>query len=63
MIFKISCSEILGFFKIATLAAATSTKLCEGISVAIPTAIPEAPFNKTKGSRAGSKAGSVKDPS
>ena len=45
------------------LAAATSFKLCDGISVAIPTAIPEAPFKRTKGSLAGNKDGSSIEPS
>jgi hypothetical protein len=44
-------------------AAATSRRLCAGISVAMPTAIPEAPLSSRKGRRAGRKAGSSKEPS
>ena len=58
-----SSCEIFGLRIIATAALATSVKLCEGISVAIPTAIPDAPFNKTKGKRPGNKRGSWVDPS
>ena len=49
---------ILGDFIKATTAAATSRKLCEGISVAMPTAMPDAPLSNTKGKRAGSNFGS-----
>ena len=44
-------------------AAATSRTLCGGTSVAMPTAIPAAPFSSTCGSRAGSNAGSSRVPS
>src|SRR3569623_1809302 len=43
-------------------AAATSRALCGGMSVAIPTAMPVAPFNKRFGSRAGNTAGSSSVP-
>ena len=49
---------IFGDFINATAAEATSRKLCDGISVAIPTAIPEAPLSNTNGKRAGNNFGS-----
>ena len=54
---KDSCDS-LGFLMSATAASATSVRLCEGISVARPTAMPDAPFSKTKGSLAGNSLGS-----
>ena len=47
----------------AMQALATSVRLCGGISVARPTAMPEAPLSSTMGRRAGSKRGSSKAPS
>ena len=44
-------------------AAATSRRLCGGISVAMPTAIPEVPFSSRLGRRAGRNAGSSSVPS
>ena len=44
-------------------AAATSRRLCGGMSVAMPTAMPVAPFSNTCGSRAGSHDGSCSVPS
>ena len=44
---------MLGFFNKAMAALVTSFKLCDGISVAMPTAMPEAPLSKTMGKRAG----------
>ena len=41
----------------------TSFILCDGISVAIPTAIPEVPFNKIEGILAGKIIGSKSEPS
>ena len=41
----------------------TSFRLWLGISVAIPTAMPEAPFSSTTGSRAGRIFGSERLPS
>ena len=41
----------------------TSVKLCGGIFVAIPTAIPEAPFTKRLGKREGKTSGSLSVPS
>ena len=58
-----SAVESFGVFIKAIAAAATSRKLCDGISVAIPTAIPEAPFSKTNGKRAGNNLGSWNEPS
>ena len=37
--------------------------MCDGISVAIPTAIPEAPFNNIEGNLAGNITGSKSEPS
>ncbi len=47
----------------ATAAAATSRRLCDGISVARPTAMPDAPFSSTNGMRLGSVFGSSNEPS
>ena len=47
----------------AMAAWATSTRLCDGISVAMATAMPEAPLSRIIGSRAGSSSGSVAEPS
>ena len=41
----------------------TSLILCDGISVAIPTAIPEVPFNRIEGNFAGKITGSKREPS
>lgn len=40
------------------MALITSAKLCGGMLVAIPTAIPEAPFTNRFGKRAGKTVGS-----
>ena len=48
---------------ISSAAAATSRRLCEGISVAMPTAMPDAPLSSTNGKRAGSSFGSWIEPS
>ena len=45
------------------VASTTSYKLCGGISVAIPTAIPEAPLSKTFGILEDKNLGSIKVPS
>ena len=55
VIFGLSIREIEAF--------TTSVKLCGGISVAIPTAIPEAPFNNTFGNLDERNFGSIKVPS
>ena len=44
-------------------AATTSRTLCDGMSVAMPTAMPEAPLSSTCGSREGSSFGSFIVPS
>ena len=50
--------------RISAIAAfATSVRLWLGISVAMPTAMPEAPFSSTTGRRAGSTCGSCMLPS
>ena len=58
-----SAVDSFGDFINAIAALATSRKLCEGISVAMPTAIPDAPFKRTNGKRAGSNLGSWNEPS
>ena len=47
----------------AATAEAISRKLCGGIFVAIPTAIPEEPFASKKGNFAGKTVGSTVDSS
>ena len=62
--FTISLSSsivVLGFFISATIASQTSVKLCGGIFVAIPTAIPVAPFKIKAGSFPGNSFGSFKE--
>ncbi len=54
---------ICGSRIVATTARATSPRLCEGMSVAMPTPMPEAPFNSSSGRRAGSSFGSSNAPS
>ena len=44
-------------------ASETSVKLCVGMFVAIPTAIPEEPLINKFGTRVGRTAGSLSDPS
>ena len=44
-------------------ASTTSPRLCGGMSVAMPTAMPEAPFSSTCGSREGRSFGSSSVPS
>ena len=44
-------------------AAVISRRLCGGMLVVMPTAIPVAPFNSRLGIRAGSTAGSSSEPS
>jgi len=44
-------------------AAATSRRLCGGMSVAMPTAMPVVPLSSTCGRRAGSHEGSSRVPS
>ena len=52
-----------GFSMSARHALITSTKLCGGILVAMPTAIPPAPLTSRFGNRAGSTTGSFSLPS
>ncbi len=51
------------FFIIKETAAPTSTRLCVGILVAMPTAIPEVPLTRRFGKRAGKQVGSSLSPS
>ena len=54
---------ISGSFKYAKIASMTSPKLCGGMFVAIPTAIPVEPLTKRFGYLAGSTDGSRSEPS
>ena len=63
IIFKRSFNSAFGFSNTWIVASITSLILCEGISVAIPTAIPEVPFNKIEGTFAGKIIGSNSEPS
>jgi hypothetical protein len=58
-----SLSVAFGSSSRRTQAAAISRRLWGGTSVAIPTAMPAAPFKSTWGRRAGSMAGSSRLPS
>ena len=58
-----SSRPAFGFLSAICRAATTSLRLCEGISVAMPTAMPLAPLSSTNGSRAGSSFGSWNEPS
>ena len=58
-----SATDASGSSRSRTQARAISRALCGGTSVAMPTAIPAAPFNRTCGSRAGSSTGSSRVPS
>jgi hypothetical protein len=53
----------LGDSSSRTQAETTSLTLCGGMSVAMPTAMPEVPFSSTFGRRAGSSRGSSNVPS
>ena len=63
IIFNRSFSSDFGFSKTSIVASITSFILCEGISVAMPTAIPEVPFKRMVGILDGKITGSSKDPS
>jgi hypothetical protein len=52
-----------GFSISAMQASMTSPRLCGGIFVAMPTAMPPAPFTNRLGKRAGSTTGSFSLPS
>lgn len=58
-----SSSCISGSFRYATVASMTSPRLCVGIFVAIPTAIPVEPLTRIFGTWKGRKVGSVSVPS
>ena len=63
-IYSISFSTVISGFSIkASVPLITSVKLCGGILVAIPTAIPDAPLTSKFGNLAGKIAGSFSDPS
>ena len=47
----------------ATQASITSRRLCGGMLVAMPTAMPDEPFTSRFGTRVGSTVGSVSDSS
>ena len=58
-----SSMPISGLRMVATTARATSARLCEGMSVAMPTPMPEAPLRSSSGRRAGRSFGSWNAPS
>ena len=58
-----SSSVVDGLFRIATHPSITSDKLCGGILVAMPTAIPPAPFIRRFGNFEGRTVGSLSEPS
>ena len=59
----LSLSANSGLSTIATAAFIVSSRLCGGILVAIPTAIPVEPFTNKLGTRVGKTVGSFSDPS
>ena len=63
MYFNNCLLDISGFFNKAIQPFTTSLRLCGGMSVAIPTAMPVVPFNKILGKRAGKVTGSLNVPS
>ncbi len=58
-----SSMSIAGLPRTAMQASTTSFRLCGGMFVAIPTAMPEEPFTSRFGSRAGRMRGSDSLPS
>ena len=61
---RISSESVTSGLSISLTAALhTSARLWGGMFVAIPTAMPWAPFTKRFGKRAGRTTGSVRDPS
>ena len=63
IIFNNSFTESFGESIRAIVASTTSFKLCGGMSVAMPTAIPEAPLSKTFGILDDRNLGSISVPS
>ena len=61
--FMSSLIEMSGFSIVATTASMTSPRLCGGMFVAMPTAIPCEPLTSRFGSREGSTTGSCSYPS
>ena len=62
VIISISFSIVIsGFFIYAVIASHTSVRLCEGMFVAIPTAIPDAPLSNKAGSFPGRSSGSFRE--
>ena len=58
-----SSTEMSGLSMKAQVASTVSARLCGGMLVAIPTAMPEEPFTSRLGKRAGSTSGSARDSS
>ena len=54
---------IFGLRIAATAAARLRSRLCDGMSVAMPTPMPDVPFSSSIGSRAGRSFGSLNAPS
>ena len=63
MISSSSSTVTSGLSIIATVASITSPRLCGGMFVAMPTAMPEEPLTSRFGKRAGSTSGCVVEPS
>ena len=57
--FRISGSAALGLFTSVMVASMISVRLCGGIFVAMPTAIPSEPFTSRFGMRVGRTSGSI----
>src|SRR4051812_31642809 len=58
-ILRISANDVVGLFTNSIVAVTISVKLCGGMFVAIPTAIPFDPFTNKLGMRVGRIIGSV----
>ena len=58
-----SSTVISGFSMVAMSPSTTSQRLCGGMLVAIPTAIPEEPLTRRFGKRQGRTSGSVRESS
>ena len=63
-IFFMSCPSVASGLRMSsTVASTTSPRLCGGMFVAIPTAMPDEPLTSRFGNFAGSTIGSTSEPS
>ena len=63
-IFFMSCATVASGFRMSsTVASMTSARLCGGMFVAMPTAIPDEPLTSRFGNFAGRTVGSTSEPS